>query len=118
MDLTPVHPVKSKAIVGRKCLRLGIKAILQHLRQFLRGLAADRQHDELEHVVLHRRIADVPPVPDPPSNEDIDVPGDNTQLAQDLRILVATTQRCEEHWVLECERILSVVVNRLEAGSQ
>ena len=65
----------------------------QHLRQFQCRLAANGQDDELEHVVLHRRVTGVLPVPDASRNENVDVPGDDAQFAQDLGVLVVIAAR-------------------------
>src|SRR5665811_2505541 len=68
-------------IVAREGLLFGIKALGQDARQLVHRLAADLEDDQLEHVVLHGRVARRLPVPDPARDKDVEVGRDDAELA-------------------------------------
>ena len=64
MDLAAVHAMQAKAVVAGEGLTLCVKPLAQQGGQIGCALAPDVAHGD-EHRVLHRRVVDGPPVPDP-----------------------------------------------------
>ncbi|MGH2853510.1 MAG: hypothetical protein ACRDLF_04870 [Solirubrobacteraceae bacterium] len=115
MDLTSIHSVQSKSIICEKGLRFSVEPLAQETRQLARVLAANLPHDK-EHGVLHGRVVDSTPGPDPSVKKDVKKRSRYPHLPLQFFIGVADAQRREKHRILKSEVVLSVVVDRLEAG--
>jgi len=114
VDVLAVHPVQMEPIVAREGLLFGIKALGQDARQLVHRLAADLEDDQLEHVVLHGRVARRLPVPDPARDKDVEVGRDDAELAVDFVFAVTAPERRQKDRVLESEIVLGVEVDCLQ----
>ena len=113
MNLPAIHPMQAEAVVARKCFKLAIEPTLKHCRQIGSSLAPDVAHDD-EHGVLHRRIVDGAPVPNPTIYKNVYICGHDANFAYSRRFVIVSPERCEQNRILEREIMLRIVVYALQ----
>jgi hypothetical protein len=104
----------AQAVVALEGFAFLAQELVQLVREGVGRETANVAHDD-KHGVLHCRVGDCAEIPQPPSEQDVEILRHKTDLSDDHWVAVVGQQRGEKEHVLQSEAVLGVVEHMLQA---